>query len=57
MGLLAALDRFVTGDDAADIARLEARLMAIAAALNGHKVTLVPEILEEMDAYVHRQLK
>ena len=23
----------------------------------GHKVTLVPEILEAMDAYVHRQLK
>ena len=23
----------------------------------GHKVTLVPEILEGMDAYLHRQLK
>jgi D-glucosaminate-6-phosphate ammonia-lyase len=42
VGLLTALDRFVKADDAADNARLEARLKAIAAELNGHKVTLVP---------------
>ena len=41
VGLLTALDRFVKADDAADNARLEARLMAIAATLDGHKVTLV----------------
>ena len=42
VGLLAALDRFVTADDAATNAALEARLRTIAAALNGHDVTLVP---------------
>jgi D-glucosaminate-6-phosphate ammonia-lyase len=42
VGLLTALDRFVTADDAADNARLEKRLKAIAAELNGHQVTLVP---------------
>jgi D-glucosaminate-6-phosphate ammonia-lyase len=42
VGLLVALDRFVTADDAADNARLEKRLKAIAAELNGHQVTLVP---------------
>src|SRR5260221_8472000 len=42
VGILTALDRFVKADDAADNARLEARLKAIAAGLNGHKVTLVP---------------
>ena len=42
VGLLTALERFVKADDAADNARLEARLKAIAAELNGHKVTLVP---------------
>jgi L-seryl-tRNA(Ser) seleniumtransferase len=42
VGLLAALDRFVTADDAAANAALEARLRAIAAALDGHAVTLVP---------------
>src|SRR5258707_14677727 len=42
VGLLVALDRFVKADDAADNARLEERLGAIASALNGHKVTLVP---------------
>src|SRR6266849_2303144 len=42
VGLLTALDRFVKADDAADNARLEARLKAIAAGLNGHAVTLVP---------------
>jgi D-glucosaminate-6-phosphate ammonia-lyase len=42
VGLLTALDRFVKADDAADNARLEARLRAIAVELNGHKVTLVP---------------
>jgi D-glucosaminate-6-phosphate ammonia-lyase len=42
VGLLTALDRFVTADDAADNARLERRLKVIAAELNGHKVTLVP---------------
>ena len=42
VGLLTALDRFVKADDAADNARLESRLKAIAAELNGHKVTLVP---------------
>jgi len=42
VGLLTALDRFVTADDAAANATLEARLRAIAAALDGHDVTLVP---------------
>jgi D-glucosaminate-6-phosphate ammonia-lyase len=42
VGLLTALDRFVTADDAADNARLEKRLKAIAAELNGRQVTLVP---------------
>jgi L-seryl-tRNA(Ser) seleniumtransferase len=42
VGLLTALDRFVKADDAANNARLEARLQAIAAELGGHKVTLVP---------------
>ncbi len=42
VGLLTALDRFLKADDAADNARLEARLEAIAVALDGHKVTLVP---------------
>ena len=42
VGLLTALDRFVKADDAADNARLEARLKAIAAALGGHDVKLVP---------------
>src|SRR6476646_9209105 len=42
VGLLTALDRFVTADDAAANAALEARLRAIAAALDGHDVTLVP---------------
>jgi L-seryl-tRNA(Ser) seleniumtransferase len=42
VGLLTALDRFVKADDAADNGRLEVRLRAIAAELNGHKVTLVP---------------
>lgn len=42
VGLLTALDRFVKADDAADNARLETRLKAIAAALTSHKVTLVP---------------
>ncbi len=42
VGLLVALDRFVKADDAADNARLEARLKAIAAALGGHDVKLVP---------------
>ena len=42
VGLLTALDRFVTADDTATNAALEARLRAIASALNGHDVTLVP---------------
>ena len=42
VGLLTALDRFVKADDAADNARLAARLQAIAAELAGHKVALVP---------------
>jgi L-seryl-tRNA(Ser) seleniumtransferase len=42
VGLLTALDRFVNSDDAADNAALEARLRAIAGALNGFPVTLVP---------------
>ena len=42
VGLLMALDRFVTADDAANNAWLESRLKAIAAGLNRHKVTLVP---------------
>ena len=41
VGLLTALDRFVTADDAADNALLEARLKAIAAALQGHKFAMV----------------
>ncbi len=42
VGLLTALDRFVKADDAVDNAVLEARLKAIASALNGFKVTLMP---------------
>jgi len=42
VGLLTALDRFVTADDTATNAALEVRLRAIASALNGHDVTLVP---------------
>ena len=42
VGLLTALDRFVKADDAAANAVLETRLRAIAVALNGHAVTLVP---------------
>lgn len=42
VGLLAALDRFVKADDAADNAALEARLKKIATALAGLDVTLVP---------------
>jgi D-glucosaminate-6-phosphate ammonia-lyase len=42
VGLLTALDRFVKADDVAANAALEARLRAIAAALDGHGVTLVP---------------
>ena len=42
VGLLTALDRFVKADDAVANAALEARLRAIAAALDGHDVTLVP---------------
>jgi seryl-tRNA(Sec) selenium transferase len=42
VGLLTALDRFVKADDAADNARLEARLKAIAAMLDGIAITLVP---------------
>lgn len=42
VGLLAALDRFVKADDAADNAALEARLKNIAAALAGLDVKLVP---------------
>jgi L-seryl-tRNA(Ser) seleniumtransferase len=42
IGLLTALDRFVKADDAAANAALESRLKAIAMALNGHAVTLVP---------------
>jgi len=42
VGLLAALERFVTADDAAANAALQRRLEAIAGALNGFKVTLVP---------------
>ncbi|MBX9947021.1 MAG: aminotransferase class V-fold PLP-dependent enzyme [Reyranella sp.] len=43
VGLLAALERFVQADDAADNAALEFRLKAIAAALDGHvRTTLVP---------------
>jgi L-seryl-tRNA(Ser) seleniumtransferase len=41
VGLLVALDRFVKADDAAANAALEMRLRAIAAALKGHKVSLV----------------
>src|SRR5258708_1811972 len=41
VGLLVALDRFVKADDAAANAALEMRLPAIAAALKGHKVSLV----------------
>jgi len=44
VGLLTALDRFVTADDAATNAALEARLRAIAAALNGRDVMLVPAV-------------
>jgi len=42
VGLLAALDRFVTADDTADNARLEVRLKAIAARLPASAVTLIP---------------
>lgn len=42
VGLLAALDRFVKADDAADNAALEARLKNIAAALAGLDVKLLP---------------
>jgi L-seryl-tRNA(Ser) seleniumtransferase len=42
VGLLVALDRFVTADDAAGNAALEARLRAIAAELKGLDVKLVP---------------
>ena len=42
VGLLTALDRFVKADDAAANAKLEARLKAIAASLDGRAVTLVP---------------
>jgi L-seryl-tRNA(Ser) seleniumtransferase len=42
VGLLTALDRFAKADDAVANAALEARLRAIAAALDGHDVTLVP---------------
>jgi D-glucosaminate-6-phosphate ammonia-lyase len=42
VGLLAALDRFVKADDASANAALETRLRALAAALNGYGVTLVP---------------
>ena len=41
VGLLAALDRFVEADDAANNAALEVRLKAIAATLVGINVTLV----------------
>ena len=44
VGLLTALDRFVKADDAATNAALEARLRAIAAALNGRDVMLVPAV-------------
>jgi D-glucosaminate-6-phosphate ammonia-lyase len=42
VGLLTALDRFVKADDAATTAALEARLRAIASALKGPDITLVP---------------
>lgn len=42
VGLLTALDRFVKADDAADNAALETRLKAIAAALGGLDIKLVP---------------
>ncbi|MBS0527575.1 MAG: hypothetical protein JSS04_28390 [Proteobacteria bacterium] len=42
IGLLTALDHFVKADDAAANAALEGRLRAIAAALDGHDVALVP---------------
>jgi D-glucosaminate-6-phosphate ammonia-lyase len=42
VGLLAALDRFVTADDTAANAALETRLKTIASALNGTQVKLVP---------------
>jgi L-seryl-tRNA(Ser) seleniumtransferase len=42
VGLLTALDRFGKADDAAANVALEARLRAIAAALDRHDVTLVP---------------
>ena len=42
VGLLTALDRFVNADDAKANAALEARLQAIAAALKGLDVKLVP---------------
>jgi L-seryl-tRNA(Ser) seleniumtransferase len=42
VGLLTALDRFVTADDAAANAALEGRLRAIAAGLDGARLRLVP---------------
>lgn len=42
VGLLVALDRFVKADDDKANAALETRLKAIASALNGHEVRLVP---------------
>ena len=42
VGLLTALDRFVASDDTATNAKLQVRLEAIAAALDGFDVTLVP---------------
>jgi L-seryl-tRNA(Ser) seleniumtransferase len=42
VGLLTALERFVTADDAVGNAALEARLRVIAATLDGRAVTLVP---------------
>jgi L-seryl-tRNA(Ser) seleniumtransferase len=44
VGLLTALDRFVKADDAASNAALEARLQAIASALDGRHVMLVPAV-------------
>lgn len=42
VGLLVALERFVTADDGAANAVLQQRLEAIAASLDGYEVTLVP---------------
>jgi L-seryl-tRNA(Ser) seleniumtransferase len=41
VGLLVALERFLSADDAADNAKLETRLRAIAAELDGAKTKLV----------------